>query len=435
MSPFHRISLIARREWRSRVRERTFRVATGINLALILIAAFLPTIISYFADDSGSHVSDVAVVDTAGVGAIEQLTPYVNTGTDDSDRISLTPASYTPEAAAVAVENDEADAVLTVDRQDDGQLRFTYTNHDGEFDTTAQRIYAGVAAMSLADRLSQAGVSQEQFQQAIAEPDFTMAEGSISTAGDDDEATGTQFLIAFVITIVMFMAIQLYGTWIAQGVVEEKSSRIMEIMINAATPRDLLAGKVLGIGLAALTQLVPMLLLGGLAFALQPTIADALDIDTAANFGSIDFGSLSVRAVAGFLLYFLLGFILYASLYAGVASMLSRQEDISQAVGPLMIFMMAGYISAFFTIPEPDSLFARVLSIVPLTSPFNMAPRLVVTDVPLWELALSIVLLAGAAVAGLIVAARIYRTGVLMYGQKPSFRTMLTRRNLQSTAR
>jgi ABC-2 type transport system permease protein len=435
MANHGRIGTIARREWRARVRERSFRVATGINLLLVLVAAFLPTIISYFTDDNGNSSTTIAIVDNAGVSAVNSLAPYVNTGVDNGDRITLITATFPAENAAV-VDDGDADAVLTINRDGDGQLAFIYINDAGEFDTTAQRIYSGVAALTLADRLHQAGVSEEQFQQAVAEPNFTMNSGEAVTANSDDGTEGTEFFLAFIVIIAMFMAIQLYGTWIAQGVVEEKSSRIMEIMINAATPRDLLAGKIIGIGLAALTQLVPMLVIGGSAFALQPRIADALDIETASTFGSIDFGSLSVRAVAGFLVFFLLGFILYASLYAGVASTLSRQEDISQAVGPLMIFMMAGYISAFFTIPEPDSLFARILSIFPLTSPFNMAPRLIVTDVPAWELALSLALLTAAAVIGVIIAARIYRIGVLMYGQKPSLRTILLgRKNLQTTAR
>jgi ABC-2 type transport system permease protein len=435
MGEQRRIGIIARREWRARVRERSFRVATGINLALVLIAAFIPTIISYFADDDGGSGTTVAVIDGAGIGVPDRLVPYVNTGAEEDERITLNPATFTPDQATSAIDSGEADAVLSVGRDTNGQLQFTYTNDDGEFDTTAQRIYAGVAAISLADRLAQAGVSEAQFQQATAEPNFSMASGQITGQEPDSEPEGAEFFLAFLIIVVMFMAIQLYGTWIAQGVVEEKSSRIMEIMINAATPRDLLAGKVLGIGLAALTQLVPMLLIGGTAFALQPRIADALDIDTVASFGSIDFGGLSIRAVAGFFVYFLLGFILYASLYAGVASTLSRQEDISSAVGPLMIFMMAGYISAFFTIPSPNSTFARVLSVFPLTAPFNMAPRLIVTDVPLWELALSMALLAAAAIAGVVIAARIYRIGVLMYGQKPSLKSIFRDKHLQTTAR
>jgi ABC-2 type transport system permease protein len=210
----------------------------------------------------------------------------------------------------------------------------------------------------------------------------------------------------------------------------------MEIMINAATPRDLLAGKVLGIGLAALTQLVPMVLIGGIAFALQPRLGDALGVDTSSVFGSIDFGTLGIRAIVGFIVYFVFGFVLYASLYAGVASMLSRQEDLNSAITPLMMIMTIGYIAAFFVLPIPDSLFARIVSIFPLTSPFTMAGRMIATDVPVWELALSIVLLIGTMVMGVLLASRIYRIGVLMYGQKPSFKEVFrNRKMLSGTAR
>ncbi|HWK80985.1 MAG TPA: ABC transporter permease, partial [Thermomicrobiales bacterium] len=215
-----------------------------------------------------------------------------------------------------------------------------------------------------------------------------------------------------------------YGMWIAQGVVEEKSSRIMEIMINAATPRDLLAGKVVGIGLAALTQLVPMMLVGGIAFALQPRLADVLNV-TSSSIMDVDFGAISAEAVGLFTIYFLLGFVLYASLYASIASLLSRQEEVSQAVSPLMTFTIVGYLGALFTISSPEGLPARILSIFPFTSPFAMVPRSIVGDVPAWELILSLVLLAVTAIAGVLFASRVYRVGVLMYGQKPSWRNVL----------
>ncbi|MCC6705261.1 MAG: ABC transporter permease [Thermomicrobiales bacterium] len=430
----NRILLIARREWKERVRQRSFRVATLINLVVILIAASVPTVIAYFQDDTTGSTT-VAVIDEAGVNAIEQLTPYVSIDTS-GDSIELRAADFAASEANQRVESGDVDAVLTVRRDADEQLAFEYVNEDGEFDATARLVISGLAALSFSDRLIQAGVTEEQIASASAAPSFTIAASSGDTAeSDSDEIVGTKLAIAFISAIIMFMAIQLYGTWIAQGVVEEKANRIMEIMINAATPRDLLAGKVIGIGLAGLSQLIPMLLVGGLAFGLQPRIGRAFDVDTASVFGNIDFRAVGLTAVGGFLIYFAVGFILYASLYAGVASMLSRQEDLNSAVGPLMIFMMVGYISAFLVLPVPDSLFARIVSIFPLTSPFTMAGRMVVTDVPAWELALSIGLLILAAILGVLIASRIYRIGVLMYGQKPSFREVFRNRKLLGTSR
>jgi ABC-2 type transport system permease protein len=429
----NRMSLVARREWRERIRQRSFRVVTLINIVIILIAASLPTVISYF-QDGATETTTVAVVDRAGIGALQQLAPLVEISAT-GDTIQLTEATFPADRAGEQIDQGSVDSVLIIERNKSGALEFRYLNDDGELDSTAQVIVSGLSALSFADRLVQAGVTSSQIEQASTAPIVAITSSSGATQ-DDGEIDGATLAVGFVLAIVMFMAIQLYGTWIAQGVVEEKQNRIMEIMINAATPRDLLVGKVLGIGMAALTQLVPLVLTGGLAFALQPRIGSALGVDTASVFGAIDFNSIGLRAIGGFLVYFVLGFVLYASLYAGVASMLSRQEDINAAISPLMIVMTIGYFAAFIVLPIPDSIFARIVSIFPLTSPYTMAGRLIATDVPAWELALSLGLLVLTMVVGLFTASRIYRIGVLMYGQKPSFKELIrNRKSLGGTAR
>jgi ABC-2 type transport system permease protein len=210
---------------------------------------------------------------------------------------------------------------------------------------------------------------------------------------------------------------------VAQGVVEEKSSRIMEIMINAATPRDLLFGKILGIGMSAMTQMVPTILIAGIVFSLQHRIADAFGASDS-SIMNIDFGALSLETGGWFFIYFIFGFILYAALYAGVGSLVSRQEEVNQAIAPMTTVVMAGFFGAIYTLTAPDSLIARILSIVPFTSTTTMVPRIVLGDPQPWEIALSIVLLIVTALLSIMFAGRIYRIGVLMYGQKPSIRAI-----------
>jgi ABC-2 type transport system permease protein len=183
-----------------------------------------------------------------------------------------------------------------------------------------------------------------------------------------------------------------------------------------------------------LTQLIPMLLVGGLAFGLQGRIADSFGVtnDTIMN---VDFGSLSVRAIGIFLVYFLIGFVLYGSLYAGIGSLVSRQEEVNQAVAPMMTFMMVGYFGAFYALAQPDSVVARILAIFPLTAPFTGVPRILLGHPEAWETALSIGLLIVTAVVGVLVAARLYRIGVLMYGQRPSWKSLLRMGSMQQVSR
>ncbi|MGC4193258.1 MAG: ABC transporter permease [Thermomicrobiales bacterium] len=419
-----RVWLVAKREWSTRFAQRSFRIVTLVQVLGILIGACLPTIVAKFAGDSTS-VDHVIVVDQSDARVAERIAPLFAVKGDDAsatNTVDVQASSDTPDAARQQVSDGKVDAALVVTHGSDGNLAFTYESKDGDTDALAQRIYAAVASIAMQDRLQQAGVSEQEFASAAAPPSFTIQ--ATESQNENSANDGARYAIGFVFAILMYMAIIMYGMWIAQGVVEEKSSRIMEIMINAATPRDLLAGKVVGIGLAALTQLVPMMLVGGIAFALQPRLADALNVSSSTIL-DVDFGSISAQAVGLFAIFFVLGFILYASLYASIASLLSRQEEVSQAVSPLMTFTIVGYLGALFTISSPGGLPARILSIFPFTAPFAMVPRSIVGDVPAWELILSIVLLAITALGGVLFASRVYRVGVLMYGQKPSWKNVL----------
>lgn len=418
-----RIWLVAKREWWSRFSQRSFRIVTIIQVLAVLIGACLPAIAAKFAGDSTS-VERVIVVDQSDAKVAERIAPLFAVSGDaasGTDTVEIRASGETPDAARQQVNDGDVEAALIVTRGADGNLAFTYESRDGESNALAQRIYAAVASLSMQDRLQQQGVSEQEFANAAAPPSFTI---QATETPDDEPNPGARYVIAFVFAILMYMAIILYGMWVAQGVVEEKSSRIMEIMINAATPRDLLAGKVIGIGLAALTQLVPMLLVGGIAFALQPRLADALGV-SGSSIMDVDFGGLSAKAVGTFAIYFVLGFLLYAALYASIASLLSRQEEVSQAVSPLMTFTIVGYFGALFTLQSPEGLPATIFSIFPFTSPFAMVPRAIVGDVPAWELALSLLLLILTAVGAVLFASRVYRVGVLMYGQKPSWKNVL----------
>jgi len=223
------------------------------------------------------------------------------------------------------------------------------------------------------------------------------------------------------------MAIILYGQWIAYSVAEEKNSRVMEIVLAAATPFQLLAGKVVGVGGLAILQYfivaIPMIL----AVVFQGQIA-ALILGGAAGAGSgaITAG-LQFSTIAAFGVLFVLGFAIYACLYAGAASLVSRQEEINQIVAPLTFVSVAGYLVATYAgtglIPI-DSPIVVILSFVPLFSPYLMLTRLSLGTAGPLDFAIAVVLLLLAIPAVLWFAARLYRSGVLMYGQSPTPRTL-----------
>src|SRR5690242_16710799 len=207
------------------------------------------------------------------------------------------------------------------------------------------------------------------------------------------------------------------------SVVEEKSSRVMEVVLNAATPFQLLAGKVLGVGAVAGTQYLALLLAGGGAVLAQDAIAQVvLGADSASS--SLPQG-LTIPLLLLFGVYGVLGFLLFAVLYAAAGSLVSRQEDVNSIVLPMTLIATAGYMVAVYaSLGVIDIQTGWVLAIaqVPLVSPFLMLARVTAQDTTIWEVLLSIALLVAAIAGALWLAARVYAAGVLLYGQRPSAR-------------
>jgi ABC-2 type transport system permease protein len=434
-----RIRLIAMREWSTRLKQRSFQITTVIQILVVLIVALLPIIIARFTGDDAATGASVVVVDEANAGIAERMSPYLQGDGDSLESITISTGAGSLDAARTLVDDGDAESALIASRDENDVLRFTLITEDGDWSSTnVQRIYAAASAIAMEDRLVQSGISAQEAQQVFTPVAFDVqgvsGEGTASDPMGSNDANAAEYAIAYIATILMFIAVVMYGTWIAQGVVEEKSSRIMEIMVNAATPRDLLAGKVIGIMLAGLTQLLPMLLAGGLAFGFQPQIADMVGVDVGSVL-DIDFGALSIKALGFFMLYFLVGFVLYGSLYAGIGSLVSRQEEVSQAIAPMMTFMMIGYFGAFFVLGAPDSTVAKWLMIFPLTSPFAAIPRILLGNPGMGEIVLSVVLLVLTAIAGVLLAGKLYRVGVLMYGQRPSWKSMIRMGRMQQVAR
>ena len=204
------------------------------------------------------------------------------------------------------------------------------------------------------------------------------------------------------------------------GVAEEKSSRVMELLLNAATPLQLMVGKIVGIGAAGLTQMACLVAVGIGALLLQSPIQAAL-FGTSAGGLSQYLTSVSVPFYLLFLVYFLLGFFLYATIYAGLGSMVKRQDEVQNAIMLPVLLLTSGYVLIFFAVQSPDATWVRVLSFIPFWTPTLMLVRIAAGTVYWWDIALSIVLMLVTICACAWFSVRIYRFGVLMYGQRPGF--------------
>jgi ABC-2 type transport system permease protein len=435
MSLFPNVLHVARREYLTRVRGRAFLITTALLAVVVIGVTLIPTILAAVgvADPPrvGVHtqVDDletdpVIALQTALIlGANPTAPPSEGDGDDDEggagDRPQVIRAADA-EAAARQVRDGELDALLTITRGEDGDLAFEYLGSSSPTNQTRLLVTSAATALAIGDRMIREGISEEQSARIFEAPAFTAVPVDPDDARNADDFGGA-FILAYAVVILTFMAILTYGNWVAQSVAEEKSGRVMELLITAATPRQLLIGKVLGTGAAGLSQYVAIVVAAAIGFLANEPVANQLGVSGAAP---ISLPDIHPSLVLSFGAFFLLGFILYATLYAAAGSMVSRIEDVQQAAGPLIFLAMAGYFASFSALNDPDAQWVAVLSVIPFFSPYLMPARMLLTSPSTGEVLLALALLAATVALALLIASRIYSAGVLLYGQRLGIRTV-----------
>jgi ABC-2 type transport system permease protein len=320
-----------------------------------------------------------------------------------------------------AVEAGDVDGLVTVARATDDELTFDLYTAAGPTSGVVLGVTAASNQVAIGDRLIRAGVDPTDVGEIFAPTDFEVTPVD-PDAVSEDELLGPRYVLATALVILMFMAIITYGQWVAMSVAEEKSSRVMELLVTAATPRQLLLGKVMGAGGAGLVQYVVIVAaaLGGLL--IQGTISRLVLGENAGEPIELQGLTLGVLLVVG--LFFVGGFGLYATLYAALGSTASRQEEVQNIVGPMVIVGVAGYLIAFAALGSPGADWVRLLSFVPFFSPYLIPTRMVLGQIAPWEIALAFGFLVAGALVALWVAGRIYSAGVLLYGQRAGLRNV-----------
>lgn len=264
-----------------------------------------------------------------------------------------------------------------------------------------------------------------------------------SDNGDEKESnTDVAMFVGIFFTILIYMFVLTYGTMVMQSVTEEKSNRIVELMVSSVKPFTLMMGKIIGVALVGLLQMLIwgvmlFVILGivGVAFGVGDVSllgaggvnamgADAVQNADAAQIFHVLRGMNFVEIILMVVVYFIGGYLLYASFFAGVGSAINSSEDTGQFVAPTMVVMAFALYAGMFSIENPDGSLAFWCSMIPLTSPIVMMVR-IPFGVPLWQEIVSVVLLYFTAISMVWIAGRIYRVGILMYGKKPSIVELL----------
>lgn len=232
-----------------------------------------------------------------------------------------------------------------------------------------------------------------------------------------EEEVGVAYGMVYIIMILQFMAIMITGQLIATEITAEKSSRVMEILVTSVAPLKQMFGKIIGMLLLGISQIVLFVVVAVINLSL-PHNKDAL-----AGF-NIDLSSIDPVLFIYFIVFYLMGYFLYATLFAGVGSIVSRTEDLGQAVMPITILSLAAFYIGIFGMATPNSTFIVISSFIPFFSPLIMFLRIGLSEPPFWEIALSLAILAASIFFFGWLSAKIYRTGVLMYGKRPSFKEL-----------
>ena len=436
------IRAVARREYVVRARTRTFRLTTVLLVVAALGISLAPVLFRWLDRNTGPTAVEVSVGDsnppaalTATIAAVLNANPLATTPDGSgSTAAASAPPKYVvnlvtdTDAAKARVADGKTAGLLIVTRDPTTHdLAFQYVTNDGSLtDRVAAAVRQAASATVAQDRLTTLGITPEQ-QLALNKPP---AYETVQAKPGNPAPKGVEAFIngeigGFVLAIVIFMAIILYGQWIAYSVAEEKSSRVMEVILGSASPYDLLGGKVVGVGALALTQYAVVFVPAALAIIFQDQIANLI-LGTQGGTAGLPTG-LSLPLLAAFGVFFILGFALYSVLYAGAAALVSRTEDINQIIAPMTFVSTAGYLVAVWSatgVLSPDSKLVIVMSYIPFFSPYLMLTRIGAGAASPLEIAASVAILAISIPLALWIASRFYAAGVLMYGQRPSVRLM-----------
>ena len=426
---FPNAATVARREYTERVRSRLYRISTVVLMALAIGVAMTPIALRYFDQATVHRIRVVAEEDQLAQGIIATANGVMNLPPPGVDQRRWKPpydiAREIDRAFAMRQLGDgQIEAIIEVVRQPDGQLAVTYRTL-GPADGVRSQL-AGFAALSLGILDWTSSLPKGSDLGAFRTPIFTTESVNAPSEGGrpvDAVVVASRGFLGTVFIILMFITILIYGMWVATGVATEKSSRVMELMISAASPRQLLIGKVVGIGGAGLTQYVAIAVPVMLVLAFQDDIANAVLGSAQAGLPT---GGLTIGLIAAYGVFFLLGFALFALIYAAVGSFVSRPDDLQTLSLPLSLVAMAGYLAALLVLLGGGTgTLARIVSLVPPFSPFAMLARLMVSDVDPVEVLLSVAILLVTIAGVAVVTVRIYATGVLLYGQRPGIRTFI----------
>lgn len=435
---------VVRREYVQRVRSKMFVVATVLGPLMLLLFTVVPAFIAgirtggpvrlAIVDESGKVYERLRTSLGSGHAGEEDATVregpgLVNPGEQDAlggarrmghagaQRYEVREINLGGRSAEeVRVELDrlvisgELDAYLVLphDVLEGGVARY-YARNTGDL-FTVEQVRATLSRAVREQRMAERGIEPGMMKE-ITLP-VALRTTRVGASGDEED-TGQGFVLVFAVGFVIYLSILMYGQVVLSAVVEEKETRIAEMLFSSIRAFPLMMGKLIGVSLVALTQFA----IWGLAFAAFALYGAAA---LASSGVEVRLPQIAPSAYAYFLLFFLLGYFVYATIYALVGSVVTTAQEGGQLALPIILILVVGFYLAFPVLRSPNSSFAFWVSMVPFFAPITMLVRIVTQTPPFWQIALSLLIGAATVVLNTWLAARVYRVGMLMYGKRAS---------------
>lgn len=415
---------VIRREYTERVRSRWFLIATLFGPVFFGGIMFVPALISS-RDKASANGTNIVIVDATGTGLGQRVSTRLAGGIDGggtAPRVNVVTSDAIAQAESLATHLVMADSVKGYLLLDSMTLTAATARYAGS-NTTAifdmQRIEKAVQREVGAATLEKNGIDPELARKVLGT--------SVSVATERLTKTGRggsgqlNFIFGAAVAFVLYMTIFIYGLNVLRGVLEEKQTRVAEVVISSLSSTRLLAGKVIGVGGVGLTQLVLWLTMSFLMYKVRQPILAKFGADQMA----ITMPDVSLGLGLLVLAFFVMGFMFYAGLFAAVGATVNSEQEAQQAQMPVVLLLVTSIMFLQNILTQPDSTLSRVLSMLPFSAPIVMPLRMTVAPVPPSEIAIALTSVILGALGSVWLASRIYRVGLLMYGKRPGIGEIL----------
>ena len=416
-----KLLVVLEREYMERVRTKWFLVATIFGPVFFGALMFLP---AYMANQStaSADVARIRILDATNANLGQMVATELSGGVlGDTSSTQVVALSQTTlaEAESTATRDIRQKLIKGYLVLDEGTLqgrgsRYAGTNASSLPDV--RRIENAISRELIGLELSRAGISTVEADR-VKRLRAGLRTERVTLTGRGGSGR-VNILFASVVGILLYMTILMYGQNVLRGVIEEKQSRVAEVVISSVKPTTLLAGKVLGVGGVGLTQMTIWLIATIVMMKYRVPLMNLFGLQTT----QLPMPSVTVTQILVLLVFFLLGYTLYSALFAAVGAMVSSEQEAQQAQMPVVLMLVVSIMFLQPVLLEPDGQLAFTLGLLPISSPIMMPLRMSTVDVPIWEIGLSILALVAGCYLAVYFAATVYRTGLLMHGKRVTFR-------------